>query len=314
MPRKLTTLTEDQKSRFGQYVQRYTKIGLCCDEADWKTFEDGVRKCYAFANLEPPKVFVRVESPIVLCFAASIAAFVIADLKAPSNKKKAVHSAVDSAVGSAVGSNWSNYIGGQFWVSWQGFCAFFKEVCDLEIDIWDREKAYADAQTSAGWWWPHKDFVMVCNRPEFIRRDERGRLHSDRSMSIRFRDGWGLWHWHGVEVTEQIVLKPYELNSKQALAEQNAEVRRVMIERIGMERFLSESGASQIHRHERGDLFSIDLPGDPENVMRVVRVKDPSTSRIYFLRVPPTIERADDAVAWTFGFEVTKQYRPIAET
>jgi hypothetical protein len=228
----------------------------------------------------------------------------------------AVHSAVGSAVHSAVDSCWHLYLGGQFWVSWQGFCAFLREACDLEFDsdIWGREKAYADAQTSAGWWWPHKDFVMVCNRPEFIRRDEQGRLHSDRSMSIRFRDGWGLWHWHGVEVTEQIILKPYELKAKQALAEQNAEVRRVMVERIGMERFLSEAGASEIHRHERGELFSIDLPDDPERVLRAVRVKDPSTGRIYFLRVPPTIERADDAVAWTFGFDVAKQYRPIKET
>src|SRR5437660_570977 len=205
--KKLTTLTEDQKSRFNQYVQMYTKIGLSTDEADWDKFEDGVRRCYKFANLEQPKIFVRVESPIVLCFASSIAAFVIADLQNPGNKKQAVHSAVysavysavDSAVGSAVGSvvrsavysavysvvgsavdwavrsavrsNWNKYLGGQFWVSWQGFCAFLRDVCDLEIEAWDREKAYADAQISAGWWWPHKDFVMVCNRPEFIKRD-----------------------------------------------------------------------------------------------------------------------------------------------
>src|SRR2546430_16212833 len=101
MPKKLTTLTDDQKSRFTQYVQMYTKIGLCCDAADWGKFEDGVRRCYKFAGLEQPKIFVRVESPIVLAFAASIAAFVIADLRNPGNKKKAVDSAVYSAVDSA---------------------------------------------------------------------------------------------------------------------------------------------------------------------------------------------------------------------
>jgi hypothetical protein len=360
MPKKITKLTADQKARFNQYVIRYTKIGLCTDEADWETFENGVRECYRFAGLEPPKAFVRVESPIVLAFAASIAAFVIADLRSPGNKKKAVYSAVrsavysavrsavgsavysavgsavysavysavdsavgsavdsavDSAVYSAVGSNYYHYIGGQFWVSWQGFTAFLREVCNLEFDsdIWDREKAYADAQTSAGWWWPHKDFVMVCNRPEFIKRDEQGRLHSDRSMSIRFRDGWGLWHWHGVEVTEQIILKPWQLTAKQALGEPNAEVRRVMVERIGMERFISEAGAKCIHQHEMGELFSIDLPDDPDRVLRSVRVTDPSTGRIYFLRVPPSIQRADDAVAWTFGFDPAKQYKPVVES
>jgi hypothetical protein len=228
----------------------------------------------------------------------------------------AVNSAVYSAVGSAVDSNWSKFLGGQFWVSWHSFLAFLRDVCDLQFDndTWDRERAYADAQTSAGWWWPHKDFVMVCNRPEFIKRDEQGRLHSDHSMSIRFRDGWGLYHWHGVEVTAQVILKPYELTAKQALAEKNAEVRRVMIERIGMERFLEEAGAECIHNHERGDLFSIDLPNDPEGVLRSVRVVDPSTGRTYFLRVPPDIKRADDAVAWTFGFDKVSDYRPVQET
>src|SRR2546429_1215149 len=127
MPKKLTTLTDDQKSRFTQYVQMYTKIGLCCDAADWGKFEDGVRRCYKFAGLEQPKIFVRVESPIVLAFAASIAAFVIADLRNPGNKKKAV----DSAVYSAVGSDWANYVGSAVRASLQSVCAFLRYGSDL---------------------------------------------------------------------------------------------------------------------------------------------------------------------------------------
>jgi len=38
-----------------------------------------------------------------------------------------------------------------------------------------------------------------------------------------------------------------------------------MIERIGMERFISEAGAKKIHSHEMGELFSIDLPEDPND-------------------------------------------------
>lgn len=99
-----------------------------------------------------------------------------------------------------------------------------------------------------------------------------------------------------------------------ALKEENAEARRVMIERMGIERFLAEAKATKIHVHERGELFSIDLPDDPDRTLRAVRVTDPSTGRIYFLRVPPQIDRADDAVAWTFGFDVTSEYAPLKET
>src|SRR5258708_5624987 len=105
MPKRIKVLTKDQKSHFSQYVDTYTKIGLCCDEADWEKFEDGVRRCYQYAELEPPKVFIRVDSPIVLAFAASIAAYVIADVKGfGTNKSSAVRFAVDSAVEWAVES------------------------------------------------------------------------------------------------------------------------------------------------------------------------------------------------------------------
>lgn len=117
-----------------------------------------------------------------------------------------------------------------------------------------------------------------------------------------------------VEFYKRIIEQPETITAKEILAEENAETRRVMIERIGMERFITESKAKVIHSHERGDLFSIDLAGDPEGVLRSVRVTDPSTGRIYFLRVPPTIKRADDAVAWTFGFDLEKDYRPGVES
>ncbi len=79
-------------------------------------------------------------------------------------------------------------------------------------------------------------------------------------------------------------------------------------------RFLVQARATVIHRHEIGDLYSLPLPNDPEQVWRAVHASDPSTGRKYFLRVLPQIGGADDAVAWTFGFETAKQYRPEEHT
>jgi hypothetical protein len=158
---------------------------------------------------------------------------------------------------------------------------------------------------------------MVCNRPEFIKRDDQGRLHSESTMSIRFRDGWGLYHWHGVEVDREIVVEPWKLTAKRALAERNAEKRRVIVERIGMERFIAEAGAKKIHTHEIGELFRIEIADDePLVAVRVLNSTQDSSGyrKPYFLRVPPSITRADDAVAWSFGFDTAKQYRPIQET
>ena len=43
-----------------------------------------------------------------------------------------------------------------------------------------------------------------------------------------------------------------------------------------------------------------------------VRVKDSSTKREYYLRIPPTIQEADEGVAWTFGLS-EKEYQPEKE-
>lgn len=60
-------------------------------------------------------------------------------------------------------------------------------------------------------------------------------------------------------------------------------------------------------------LYEVELPGDPERVARYVQVQDASTPHQYYLRVPPTIQTAAEAVAWSFGLSV-EAYHPAQET
>jgi hypothetical protein len=48
-------------------------------------------------------------------------------------------------------------------------------------------------------------------------------------------------------------------------------------------------------------------------VAHYVRIQDSSTERQYYLRVPPTIQSADEAVAWTLGPN-GQEYQPEQET
>jgi hypothetical protein len=54
--------------------------------------------------------------------------------------------------------------------------------------------------------------------------------------------------WRGVPVNAQIAFFPETIEAQQILGESNAEVRRVMIERVGFERFLKEVKADILHR------------------------------------------------------------------
>ena len=53
------------------------------------------------------------------------------------------------------------------WTGRPAYFSFLRQVCGLELpgDLWAREAALARAEAVAGWWWPHRRFVMVCERP-----------------------------------------------------------------------------------------------------------------------------------------------------
>ena len=92
-------------------------------------------------------------------------------------------------------------------------------------------------------------------------------------------------------------------------------LRRCMIERYGIGRFVREADARLIGEDRYGRLWSIPLPGrrDAYVVVEVVNgTREPDGSRRrYFLRVPPTMRSAHEAVAWTFGL-TTQQYAAVA--
>lgn len=110
-----------------------------------------------------------------------------------------------------------------------------------------------------------------------------------------------------------------ELNSltpKRIREEENAELRRVMLEFYGYDRYLTESGAEPVHRDETGVLWRIALDGDEDVVMVEVVNSTPEpdgTHRVYWLRVPPGTRTAKAGVAWTFGLD-GNAYAPVRQT
>ena len=132
------------------------------------------------------------------------------------------------------------------------------------------------------------------------------RLHNAKYAAIE-SDAENFYYWHGVEVPAFVVTRPDWITIKHIETESNAEIRRVMIERYGQERFIDDAGATEIHRDDFGILFRKDLAGDEPMIMvKVVNsTAEPDGSfKDYFLRVPPTVKTAKEAVAWSFDLPV----------
>ncbi|QBD75737.1 hypothetical protein EPA93_06840 [Ktedonosporobacter rubrisoli] len=155
--------------------------------------------------------------------------------------------------------------------------------------------------------------AWLVRKPILLECDEQGRLHSASGRCLQYRDGWGWYAWHGVRMPEKIILHPQQLTREDWLQEHNVEVRRVIQEQLGNDRFVELIGGKYIDTGTRGNLIEVDLGNDPEGVAHYVQVRDASTQRQYSLRVPPSIRRADEAIAWTFGLD-SQDYQPRQET
>ncbi len=123
--------------------------------------------------------------------------------------------------------------------------------------------------------------------------------------------------WRSVSITHEIAFEPEKITSKQVLAEKNAELRRVMIERMGYLRFSDEVGAKTIDQDTdaggKRQLLRIDIHKEDEPLVGLA-CRCPSTDRQYFLRVPPSMKTCHQAAAWMAGFDDPKLYKPVIET
>lgn len=194
---------------------------------------------------------------------------------------------------------WLHYIPGRQ-------LAHYKEELSLWYDLGERVFSIIALENVA----------FVCQKPTICSIDEGGRLHSDSGPALRFTDDFSAYAWHGVIVDERIIAHPETITVAEIESTSNIEIRRVLIERYGQPRYLEDTGATITHQDEYGTLYHKVIPGDePLAMVKVVNsTPEPDgTYKDYFLRVPPHVQTARQAVAWTFGFE-EEEYLPLQET
>jgi len=153
------------------------------------------------------------------------------------------------------------------------------------------------------WWvaWPE------------VRTDERRRLHAEGGPAL-ICDLEDIYAWHGVIVPDRVILRPETITVGDVSAETNAEQRRVMIERMGSDRWLRESGATVIYQdtlrlaHSPATLRA--LMQDSSGARWLVAT-DGSTKRVYTLSVPRDVSTCAEAHR---ALACTDEARLVAES
>jgi hypothetical protein len=186
------------------------------------------------------------------------------------------------------------------------YCPLLKE----RIKLWSNFREAAIAYN------PFHKVIFVCDFPTKMAYDERNALHCEDGPALSFADGYSLYSWRGVTIEPDVITHPNRLTANRVEFEQNAERRRVYMEIYGMSRFLLDTNARVISSDSCGTLYKKDMRGDePVLMVRVTNstAEPDGTYKDYFLRVPPDIMTAREAVAWTFGMH-KDQYHPEKQT
>jgi hypothetical protein len=230
--------------------------------------------------------------------------------------RASVADSVRASVADSVRASVYDSVYGAHDANWLAFYRYFFEVCQLD-DQTNKLAGLWELAQSAGWALPHANICWISERHNILVRDDRGRLSNLAGPACAYPDGWAIYAVHGVRVPADVIETPAaNFTRERILDEPNAEIRRVLIERVGHERFLSLTEAKPIHGDNCGKLYRINLPDDEPIVLVEVVNSTPEPEgycKHYFLRVPPQIAKARDAVAWTFGMQ-PDEYLPGIQT
>lgn len=167
------------------------------------------------------------------------------------------------------------------------------------------------------------DLAITCNGPSAVSLDGEGRPWSERRMhsiegpAIQWRDGYKQYYVAGVHMDGDLIENPGKITKERIFGERNVEVRKALIDIVGMNQFMSMTNATELDKDTDGQgmprrLLEVDA-GDGDR-WRVVEVECPSKRDKHYLWVPPDMESCSKAIAWTFGFDAVEEYRPLVET
>lgn len=264
---RIDTLTPEQKALLPVIRDEWIAIGSSTEPANRPAAEAGVRLAYEIAGLTPPTAFVWRRSPLE---GATEAARVVRGGGTPTQSE------IRDQLGRSL---WGQHDAG--WLAWASVWEAF--------GVTGQARGLAAVARNAGWWWAFDTVAILTERPIALHRDERGRLHCETGPAIVYPDGFGVHSWHGVRVPADVITTPIdEITIERIRAERNAEVRRVLIERIGAVRYATIAGEVKIGTDDWGTLWRADREDDTPIVTVEVVNSTPEpdgTAKTYRLRV-----------------------------
>lgn len=338
--KKKYSLPPEHRAQMRPWAQKWIANAMSTkpmDASDKAAMKEAVVGLYEAANLPPPKNIVFVPSPLVGNVTAGLAAAIwwLRHAETYAATYDATHEATDegwvvhlsvkflgakAAFGiSCVRRAHAMRSAGNHWSGWAAFLSFFRHVAKLDLPTYDKWRHYESATIHGSWRWMHPKFCIVSDRPCVLKMDAQNRPHCADGPSHEWRDGWKLYHWHGIRVPDHFVEERLQITPAQIKGEKNAEHRRILTEI-----YASIHGPGAIIQAMGARLISEDKNhGQPRRIydvdgaryLHVVNgsLEPDGSRREFWLGAESDATTPHDAVAASYG-RPAKKYREAVRT
>ena len=258
-------LTPEQEAKLSEFRDRWLNVGLDVAASNRKSCEEAIRKIYKNAGFEPPAQMLWVKSPRE------------AITKAGELLKKETGQDADPQ------QIFNNFCYGAHEASWLSFYSFCMEV--LSLDECKPLEPYMEVAMHCGWWLPYDTVCIISEKPVVIHLNDRGLLHKDGGPAIAFGDGFAVWGLNGVRVPQDIAETAWDkIPMEKIIQEKNAEVRREVVRKVGVERIIKETSAEVIDKEGDYELLLLDI-GD-KRMRPYLKMLNPSIGTYHIEGVP----------------------------
>lgn len=329
---KERTLTPEEEAKIPEYANKWRAIALDCQPANRALSEAAIYEICEANGKAKPKHFLWVLSPTELIDSYCIMRAEWERLKRPAITGKVwedltatwrtfqqtkeapreIRPVLERDLQKFVKDAQDAVLFGQHDAHWLAFFDYFRNVLGYTKETESRLGFMEHARH--GGWFILCDEVCICaERWMQLALDDRGRLHNDVGPAIEYRDGQKQYYVQGIhlsaEVAEALIIDTKKLTIKMVDAERNAEIKRLMIERFGKDKYVHAKKAKLVDDDPvHGKLWLCNSGRD--DAVAYLEVKDSTiypdgTQRDYFLMVSP--RHRDSASARAATFRMSKE-------
>ena len=320
---RTTPFTPDELAQIATTRDEWMRVGLSTDPIDRVETEAAIRTVYRTAGIDEPRIWIWMTSPLGVVTAGSLFSGGQLGDQLRGQLRAQLWDQLGDQLGDQLRDQARALIWKQVWGAWESYWLAYYDLglaFSGDTPLRPRLNAMTAAAHTCGAWLPMRGAVIVGDRPDNIRRDNTGRLHSNNGPALTYADGYTLHAWHGTRVPAWVIDAP---TIEQIAVERNTEIRRCAIESLGWPTYLDRLGVSPVSvepdpGNPGHDLALYDVPdarslfgGDVRLLVMSNASRDRDGSRRIFAEtVPASCASAVDAAAWQFGADPTT-YRAL---